>query len=164
MGGSALGDEPKGSFITKAPWPYPAEMSAGMATVVVDASFNITVTNPKGAHKHLHSTASRYTASIKSARGAGCAGANETTAMRSGGGALSKCMVTVKDTTVPLGKGVDESYTLDVSTTSCTITAPTVWGAFHGMESLAQLFGENCTATGAPISITDAPRFGFRGL
>ena len=39
-----------------------------------------------------------------------------------------------------------------------------VWGALHGMVSLAQLADEDCTITNAPVSVTDSPRFGFRGL
>ena len=34
--------------------------------------FNITVTNPRGAHKHLHSTAARYSAAIAHGSGEGC--------------------------------------------------------------------------------------------
>ena len=37
-------------------------------------------------------------------------------------------------------------------------------GAIHALESLAQLAGENCTVTNAPINLNDSPRFGFRGL
>ena len=39
-----------------------------------------------------------------------------------------------------------------------------VWGAMHGMVSLAQLADEDCTISNAPVSVTDSPRFGFRGL
>eukprot|EP01051_Picozoa_sp_SAG22_P010822 SAG22_NODE_995_length_6117_cov_3.445995_2_plen_513_part_00 len=152
-----------GKFLTEgSPWPYPAELSAGSAgALFAGEGFNITVTNPRGAHKHLHSNAARYTDAIRSARGSGCNGS-------AAGGAqnLTVCTVTVKDTTVPLGPGVDESYSLHISSSAaCSMTAPTVWGAFRAMESLRALFGENCTTANiAPLSISDAPRFGFRGL
>ena len=100
----------------------------------IGAGFALTVTNPVGAHKHLHSTAQRYSAAISGARGAGC------NASAAGARALKACSVTVADTSVPLGKGVDESYALEVQAGGvCAIRAATVFGAFHGMESLAQL-------------------------
>eukprot|EP01047_Picozoa_sp_COSAG01_P011724 COSAG01_NODE_515_length_16042_cov_8.646553_10_plen_362_part_00 len=78
---------------------------------------------------------------------------------------LAACSVTVADVSVPLSQGIDESYQLDISAGGvCKISAATVWGAFHAMESVSQLAYENCTIRNAPISITDAPRFEFRGL
>jgi hexosaminidase len=66
---------------------------------------------------------------------------------------------------VPLASGVNEAYDLSVGADGqCSISADTVWGAFHGMESLAQLAAENCTISNTPVRIRDTPRFGFRGL
>ena len=55
-------------------------------------------------------------------------------------GTLRACQVTVADTSAALGNGVDESYELQIDRRQdCTISAPTVWGAFRGMESLRQV-------------------------
>lgn len=132
-----------------------------MQVLTLGPDFALTVKNPTGAHKHLHSTAAKYSSSIVGARGAGC---NASLAAAPQAAALSSCVVTVEDTTIPLGKGVDESYDLRIEASgTCVIQAHTVWGAFHGMESLAQLAAENCTISNAPITIRDSPRFDFRG-
>ena len=140
------------------PWPHPSQIDAGASVLSVSADFALEVTNPTGAHKHLHSTAKRYSEAITSARGDGC---NATVSAPQ----LKKCTVTVKDTSVPLAAGIKEGYALQLGADGqCLIEAQTVWGAFHGMESLAQLAAENCTISNAPVAISDTPRFGFRGL
>jgi hexosaminidase len=145
--------------IAATPWPHPAVFDNGDGMLSVASTFTLQVTNPVGAHKHLHSTAKRYSNSIVTARGDGC-NSSTTPAVQ-----LTKCSVTVKDTSVPLASGVNEAYDLLVGADGqCSISADTVWGAFHGMESLAQLAAENCTISNAPVRIRDTPRFGFRGL
>ena len=137
----------------------PNHVDTGHSQVLaVSADFSLDVTNPTGAHKHLHSTARRYSASIVAAPGDGCNATKPQTALKS-------CSVTVKDTSVALGKGVSEAYDLEITAAgACKIEADTVWGAFHGMESLSQLAAENCTISNAPVRVRDAPRFEFRGL
>ena len=63
----------------------------------------------------------------------------------------------------------DESYSLDMgSNGAVTIKAATGQGAMHGLTTLSQLFYQ--TSKGAfysplaPVSITDAPKFPWRGL
>lgn len=142
------------------PWPHPVVFDAGDGVLSVSSKFALQVTNPTGAHKHLHSTAKRYSDAIVTARGEGCNASSAT-----GAAQLTKCSVTVKDTSVPLASGVNEAYDLSVGADGqCSISADTVWGAFHGMESLAQLAAENCTISNTPVRIRDTPRFGFRGL
>ena len=83
-----------------------------------------------------------------------------------------------------LGAETDESYVLTVSVDGAAeITAPTVFGALHGLQSLAQLFelpppGTNSpTGTepqraarpsyllrGLPWAIRDSPRFSHRAM
>lgn len=146
------------------PWPHPRNYSAGFRTVFHLRDFNFTVVNPVGAGPQaalLHRAAARYSSSISAARGDGCNAsiADKTTAP------LLRCSVAVQDVLVALGEGVDESYKLNLSIDgACTLVAPTVWGALHGMESLAQLGGENCTVVNAPVTIDDRPRFAYRGL
>lgn len=74
--------------------------------------------------------------------------------------------VTVKDMTVPLSPGPDmnESYVLSVKESGCALSAPTVWGAMRGMETLAQLVKRGSGDKGyelTPVSISDEPRFGW---
>lgn len=81
---------------------------------------------------------------------------------------LSGLEVRVKQSNVELGLGVNESYTLTVPTTGVVqISAETVFGAYHGLETFSQLvafdFDDQTYAVhGAPWKIEDAPRFPHR--
>ncbi|KAH8048155.1 N-acetyl-beta-D-galactosaminidase [Aureococcus anophagefferens] len=84
--------------------------------------------------------------------------------------------VTVKDGAADLQLGVSEAYELDVPATFyssgsavATIQAETVFGAYRGLETLSQLirfdFGSSSyVVDGAPIKISDAPRFPHREI
>ena len=56
----------------------------------------------------------------------------------------------------------DEAYTLRVAADGAQIDAATIWGALHGLSSLAQLPRENGELPCCEIE--DAPRFPWRGL
>ena len=67
----------------------------------------------------------------------------------------------------------NEGYKLNVSPTLVTITANKAAGLFYGMQTLLQLFPpeiesntivKNITWTAPAVTITDYPRFGWRGL
>jgi len=61
--------------------------------------------------------------------------------------------------------GEDESYTLDVTSSGATLTAPTTLGVLHGLETFLQLVGPTAQGFAAPaVHIEDAPRFPWRGL
>lgn len=81
--------------------------------------------------------------------------------------------LSVSDLHVPLGPGVDESYTLSVGPNSPTadISAATPWGAIRGLETFSQLSwaGVGPVAGGQPmvpsdIEISDHPLFSHRGV
>ncbi|XP_030832621.1 beta-hexosaminidase subunit alpha isoform X2 [Strongylocentrotus purpuratus] len=59
----------------------------------------------------------------------------------------------------------DESYSLTISDTSASLAATSVWGALRGLETFSQLIYDN--EDGQLVinktSITDFPRFSFRG-
>ncbi|HEY0786299.1 MAG TPA: family 20 glycosylhydrolase [Acidobacteriaceae bacterium] len=61
--------------------------------------------------------------------------------------------------------GEDESYTLEVTPSGGHLSAPTVLGAMHGMETLLQLVSFEDGACVVPaVTIHDAPRFAWRGF
>lgn len=62
---------------------------------------------------------------------------------------------------IHIGKDYGENYTLDLSNDGIMITAPSVVGAFYGIQTLRQLM-ENKTVY--VCHIEDAPDFGFRGF
>lgn len=59
----------------------------------------------------------------------------------------------------------DESYSLEVNSKNVTLKAQTDVGALRGLETLLQLTHQNTSESYFPgVSITDAPRFIWRGL
>eukprot|EP01051_Picozoa_sp_SAG22_P012549 SAG22_NODE_1315_length_4769_cov_23.910064_4_plen_113_part_00 len=75
----------------------------------------------------------------------------------------------VHDVTAVLSPGpdMDESYSLEVASAGCTVSAATVWGAFKALETIAQLVSPGKAAGGLQmpaVTIQDKPRFGWRGL
>lgn len=78
--------------------------------------------------------------------------------------------VQIDDPDAPLRLGVDESYTLDIPNGGwASLQAETVFGAYHGLETLSQLVSFDFTSgtyevKGAPWHVEDAPRFPHRGL
>ena len=82
---------------------------------------------------------------------------------------LTAINLKIADSNAPLQHGVDESYTLDVTASSQTIsiTAKTVWGALHAFTTLQQLIisdGRGGLQIEQPVSITDAPIYPYRGI
>ena len=76
----------------------------------------------------------------------------------------------VEDGNVPLSPGpsMNESYVLDAAAAGCVISAPSVWGALRGLETLSQLVKPSAAGGGfeleGPVVVADGPRFGWRGL
>eukprot|EP01087_Luapelamoeba_hula_P009181 TRINITY_DN2359_c0_g1_i1.p1 TRINITY_DN2359_c0_g1~~TRINITY_DN2359_c0_g1_i1.p1 ORF type:complete len:529 (-),score=69.71 TRINITY_DN2359_c0_g1_i1:52-1638(-) len=83
---------------------------------------------------------------------------------------IAGALVTVKSDNEDLHLKVDESYNISVSNIGAAlITANTIYGAMHGIETFAQLIVWNETTStysvpNTPISIRDQPRFPWRGL
>lgn len=61
--------------------------------------------------------------------------------------------------------GEDESYTLEISASHATLTAPTALGALHGLQTFLQLVAPTSAGFAVPaVTIDDQPRFAWRGL
>jgi hexosaminidase len=61
--------------------------------------------------------------------------------------------------------GEDESYTLEISASHATLTAPTALGALHGLQTFLQLVAPTSSGFAVPVvMINDQPRFPWRGL
>ncbi len=76
-----------------------------------------------------------------------------------------------KDSLKPLAGGVDESYTLTINERGVVnITAATSNGILYALETFTQLFYQHSRSDcdvyipNAPITITDKPKFPYRGL
>ncbi|KAH3745562.1 beta-hexosaminidase 1 [Pelomyxa schiedti] len=84
---------------------------------------------------------------------------------------LPSVTVTVYNTNSSLQLGTDESYTLTIPVdgSSALISSQTVYGAFHGLETLSQLIRfdfetQTYVIRFSPWSIDDGPRFPHREL
>jgi len=76
--------------------------------------------------------------------------------------------LTIADDHADLQQGVDESYTIDITefSQSITITAQTIWGALHAFTTLQQMVisdGQGGLIVEQPVSITDFPNYPYRG-
>lgn len=81
---------------------------------------------------------------------------------------LTQVDLTVDDPNADLQLGVDESYTINItaSSSSITITAPTTWGALHAFTTLQQLiiYANGTFIIEQPVVISDAPIYTHRGI
>ncbi|KUJ06578.1 uncharacterized protein LY89DRAFT_692391 [Mollisia scopiformis] len=82
---------------------------------------------------------------------------------------LTGVSVKISDSNAALQHGVDESYTIDITASSPTIsvTAKTPWGALHAFTTLQQIIisdGKGGLMVEQPVSIKDAPIYPYRGL
>eukprot|EP00035_Acanthoeca_spectabilis_P015863 m.319055 g.319055 ORF g.319055 m.319055 type:complete len:630 (+) comp16445_c0_seq70:3-1892(+) len=139
-------------------WPYPAKFTNGTTTTSVDAG--LTFTDMSSTKTNTIAAAfARYTNLVF------WHGAKPT-------GDIKTVQVTVENTDESHPQlGDDESYTLNIPSgaQAVSITAKTIWGALHALESFSQLVRFDHTLAqyvvdATPWSITDAPRFPHRGL
>ena len=79
-----------------------------------------------------------------------------------GGDSLAGCTVLVQSQSVELSPATDESYRLAVVASGCSITAPTVYGAMHGMETFVQLVARGPVLSVPLATVEDHPRFQLR--
>ena len=75
-------------------------------------------------------------------------------------------LIETKSTGNPIPKlGDDESYTLDIAPSGIKLNAPNSVGAMRGLETLLQLLEGDANGFYFPaVSISDKPRFAWRGL
>lgn len=79
---------------------------------------------------------------------------------------ITKLTVNVEEKYTPLSIESDESYTLVVNAPTSLLTAKSVWGALHGLDTFSQVVHQDqmgfYLANGS--TITDYPRFHHRGF
>jgi len=140
-------------------WPMPQSFSAGTTTLGIDpSSFSITTSSTSGV---LQRAITRYQELFFLFPVSGAAPGN----------LLTKLQITVTndDGEETIQWTTNESYQLSVSAPTATITAKTIYGAIHGLETFSQLISYDLanmyyTIPGTPITIDDYPRFSWRGI
>jgi hexosaminidase len=145
--------------------PLPAKVVPGVGWLVIDQSFSVAVEGMADAR--LDRAAQRLVANLSHQTGIPIPFAPN----------KSKATLTVRneEAIVDVGKarasrpaqefGQDESYTLDVTSSGATLTAPGPLGILHGFETFLQLVQSTPSGFAAPaVHIEDKPRFPWRGL
>jgi len=150
--------------------PKPISVSNGSTTVFVGKGFAFSAST---ASPDLDAAFARYQAiifphawsqSVETLR-------HRHMVLPAGTPTLTSLVVSVANVSVPLQLGVDESYTLSIPAdgSPATLTAATVYGAYHGLETFSQVARfdfdmEAYTVSFAPLAIKDAPAFAYRGI
>lgn len=136
------------------PWPKNIEMKSDRFSIDDHLTISITPNDPS----RVHNAAINFLRRISNRTGVFL---NEGFPLKNKQG---KIQITF-DTIAPLNIQTDESHTLDVSGERITISAKTDVGAIRGLETLLQLTQHNSSDYFFPgVSVTDAPRFVWRGL
>ena len=149
------------------PWPLPLNLTRGAGNASISPAFSLSC-DPSPSCSPLCTTSSlvaagfsRYTARMRPPP------ATLPAALPT----LDAVVVCVASGDETLGPATDESYTLAVpSGGTGALSAPTVCGKLHGLESLAQLLdvfvapGLRTISGQLPVLIADRPRFPYRGL
>ncbi|CAJ2669386.1 unnamed protein product [Trifolium pratense] len=167
-------------------WPLPSQFTSGNHSLSVDPSLTVSVIGNGGVADFptLNLAFDRYKEIIFKHTGYGF-GKGLVRKLRErigvGVGVVSSYNIVTLNIIVhsnieELKLGVDESYTLKISTANessvagdATIEANTVFGALRGLETFSQLCSFDYTTktvkiNNAPWSIQDKPRFAYRGL
>src|SRR5216684_4659816 len=137
--------------------PLPASAQSGTGSLGVDSSFSVAFTGHN--EPRLERAGDRFLRQL--ARQTGLPLALKPTK-------TAKATVVIQ--TDHAGKEIqepaeDESYVLEVTTTSAKLTAPTPLGAMHGLQTILQLVDVSPGGFAAPaVTIHDQPRFPWRGL
>jgi hexosaminidase len=144
-------------------WPMPRNLTLGNVSLVVSSALSFSAVTPCAL---LTAAFARYESIIFNHGDAN----GSAVAARLNAPLLTSIRVAVANVSVPLDLGVDETYSLVVPAdgSAAVLTAATVWGALHGLQTLSQLvtfdFDAAAYWTVSPVSITDGPAFAWRGI
>lgn len=143
-------------------WPKPRFLSWPQRKAI-PLSPDFTITSPQ--HQYLSASVTRYLNLIRSEN---YSPLTTSSIKLVKGYTLSKLVVTVTDLSLPLHHGVNESYTLSVpvGSFSARLSAHSVWGAMHGLETFSQMVWGRAPLLCVPVGIyiQDSPLFGHRGV
>ncbi|KAH8553304.1 glycoside hydrolase superfamily [Umbelopsis sp. PMI_123] len=168
---TALFAAPSAALIDTFLWPIPQSLSWGDGKLNIDNSFKFDAPNVP----ELQAAVARYKKLIWKERWTSVQlpYGNATTSSPVSHGKLKSITISVKDKKADLTPDVDESYTISIpeNASTGTITAQTIWGAMHALETFSQLVKATSDSHDAslyvaktPIKIKDAPVFPYRGV
>ncbi|KAF8551874.1 glycoside hydrolase family 20 protein [Imleria badia] len=160
-------------------WPIPASLSTGTTPLVLSADFCIDV-NINGAPEDLNDAvgqAEYYLANDKLGRLVVGRGANDSAALANAKTLPSLQLTLASGATVdsissesvkPLGTRSEEYVlTIPADGSPATLTANSTLGLYRGLTTFGQLwyyYGDKTYTLEAPVAITDAPAYPYRGF
>ncbi len=137
--------------------PVPAKAQVGIGQLVVDQSFTAASAGQRDAR--LDGGIARFLEQV-----------SRQTGMQLNGQPADASNATLVIRAENAGRkiqelGEDESYTLEITPSRATLTAPNALGALHGLQTFLQLIEATSSGFAVPaITIQDQPRFAWRGL
>src|SRR6266567_1211261 len=138
--------------------PQPSQLSAREGRLVITPSFKTITDHFKDAR--LNNAIIRSLGRIQNRTGAAIPTSAETDA------ASATLVISVEGAGAAVQSvDEDESYSLEITSSSAHLRSATVVGAMHGLATLEQLIQSDATGPFIPaVSIHDTPRFRWRGL
>lgn len=136
--------------------PYPQQVALGTGQLKVDRSLTIRLTQARSPM--LAQAVTRLQQRIERQSGLFLQPGDES-------GAVLEIAVRQGEPSFPQQVREDESYQLAVTEQGAHLEANTVYGALRGMETFLQLLQNGASGPHLPaVTITDAPRFPWRGV
>lgn len=133
--------------------PVPAHVSEADGKLVIDSGFSVSVTGSSG--RDLSDAVTRLVAQVSRQTGIPIRGGQRPAL-------IVECRAPAADYPSLTD---DESYTLDISPDAARLSAPSISGIRHGMQTFSQLIAQDAQSFFVPaIHIEDRPRFPWRGL
>ena len=138
--------------------PQPSQLSAREGRLVITPSFKTITDHFKDAR--LNNAIIRSLGRIQNRTGAAIPTSAETDA------ASATLLISVEGAGAAVQSvDEDESYSLEITSSSAHLRSATVVGAMHGLATLEQLIQSDATGPFIPaVSLHDTPRFRWRGL
>ena len=138
--------------------PIPANLRMGTGRLAIDPSFSVAIS--ANSDPRLQQAVERFLNDLR--RQTGMLPANMRVTDASKATLVIRAEHANKEV---LALGEDESYSLDVTSSSAKLEAPTTLGALHGLQTFLQLVATTTDGFAVPaLSIQDKPRFPWRGL
>ena len=151
-------------------WPTPRSLDAGPGRAALSPAFSFAAARGTARTAPLAAAMVRYSSIVQQTVAAAAAAAHDPAPRLT----LQRAEVHVLSASTALRLDTSVEYNITISAAAvATISADTVYGAMHGMESFAQLaYTTTATATTAaggsllpvPLALSDGPEFAWRGL
>ena len=155
-------------------WPPPRSAVSTTGTRPLSASplsieFDSLTDARAASSPRLATAVARFVSRVERLRGSGSGSGSGGPPSDAAAAPLSSVSLLVRSGDETLGGDTDYSYTLSFDAHGpATITAPSIYGAIYGLESLVQLVqpGANgaLSLSRASVRMDDAPAFNWRGL